>query len=488
MQPGDVLITNDPWLCAGHLFDIAIVTPVFLDGRVVGLLGTVGHVSDIGGTKDSLRAREIYDEGLQIPPMKFVEAGRINATLVSLLRQNVRNGEQVLGDIQSFVTANAMGGERLLAFMRDYGMQDLAALAEVVQSRSERAMREAIRRVPDGVYESVMWSNPLGTPMRFPVRITVADDAIEIDFEGAPAQLAVGGLNSTLNYTEAHATYPLKCMLTPGVRGNAGCYRPFTVKAPKGSILNCEYPASVAIRTRTGWYIAPNIFNALASAAPAQVQAFTGLPVAMTVYGQDAGGATYSDMLFSGGGQGAHGAADGKSGLLYPTSAANTSIEMIETRAPIVVAEKSFVADSGGPGQYRGGLAQRVRLRKREDDGLPMLVSVYPEGVGLQIAGLHGGRPGQSARGLVLDAAGQVVHDCATGELVTLTRPDQFVELILAGGSGYGDPAARAPSDVALDVAMGWITPEGAERDYGQLALQPQDRARAEAPVTASAA
>ena len=486
LQPGDVLITNDPWLCAGHLFDIAIVTPVFLDGRVVGLLGTVGHVSDIGGTKDSLRAREIYEEGLQIPPIKFAQAGRINETLVSLLRQNVRNGEQVLGDIQAFQTANAMGGERLLAFMRDYGMQDLTALAEVVQSRSERAMREAIRRVPDGVYESVMWSNPLGTPMRFPVRLTVAGDAIEIDFDGAPPQLAMGGLNSTLNYTEAHATYPLKCMLTPGVRGNAGCYRPFTVKAPRGSILNCEYPASVAIRTRTGWYIAPNIFQALATAAPAQVQAFTGLPVAMTVYGQDASGATYSDMLFSGGGQGAHAAADGKSGLLYPTSAANTSIEMIETRAPIVVAEKAFVVDSGGPGQYRGGLAQRVRLRKREDDGLPMLVSVYPEGVGLQIAGLHGGRPGQSARGLVLDAAGQVKHDCGAGELVTLTRTDEFVELILAGGSGYGDPAARSPSDVAHDVAMGWVTPAAAARDYGRRDMQPADSVLAKAPATAS--
>ena len=475
LRPGDVLITNDPWLCAGHLFDIAIVTPVFLDGRVVGLLGTVGHVSDIGGTKDSLRAREIYEEGLQIPPMKFSEGGRINETLVTLLRQNVRNGEQVLGDIHSFLTANAMGGERLLAFMRDYGMQDLTALAEVVQSRSERAMREAITRVPDGVYESVMWSNPLGEPMRFPVRLTVAGDSIEIDFEGAPPQLAQGGLNSTLNYTEAHATYPLKCMLTPGVRGNAGCYRPFTVKAPKGSILNCEYPASVAIRTRTGWYIAPNIFQALATAAPAQVQAFTGLPVAMTVYGQDVSGATYSDMLFSGGGQGANAGSDGKSGLLYPTSAANTSIEMIETRAPIVVMEKAFVVDSGGAGQHRGGLAQRVRLRKRDEDGLPMLVSVYPEGVGLNIAGLHGGQAGLSARGEVQDATGQVVHDCGAGELVTLTRTDQFVALTLAAGSGYGDPAARSPSDVAHDVAMGWITPQGAVRDYGHADTAPAE-------------
>lgn len=487
LQPGDVLITNDPWLCAGHLFDIALVTPVFLEGRVVGLLGTVGHVSDIGGTKDSLRAREVYEEGLQIPPMKFVEGGRLNETLVTLLRQNVRNGEQVLGDIHSFITANAMGGERLLSFMRDYGMRDLAALAEVVQSRSERAMREAIARVPDGVYESVMWSNPLGTPMRFPLKLTVAGDRIELDFAGAPPQLPAGGLNSTLNYTEAHATYPLKCMLTPGVRGNAGCYRPFTVKAPQGSILNCEFPASVAIRTRTGWYIAPNIFQALAQAAPAQVQAFTGLPVAMTVYGKDAQGNTYSDMLFSGGGQGAHAAADGKSGLLYPTSAANTSIEMIETRAPVLVTEKAFIPDSGGAGRFRGGLAQRVRFRKREDDGLPMLVSVYPEGVDLVMAGLHGGQPGLSARGAVVDAQGQVLHDCGAGELVTLTHTGEFVQLILAAGSGFGEPATRAPSALAHDLAMGWVTPAGAARDYPGVAPASAPTAQAQAePARAS--
>jgi 5-oxoprolinase (ATP-hydrolysing)/N-methylhydantoinase A len=434
------------------------------------MLGTVGHVSDIGGTKDSLHSREIYEEGLQIPPMKFSAAGQINETLVAILHQNVRNGDQVMGDLHSFVAANTLGGERLLSFMRDYGMQDLAALAQVVQSRSEKAMRKAISAIPDGVYSSEMYSNPLGEPMRFPLKLTVAGDSIEIDFEGAPAQLAQGGLNSTLNYTEAHATYPLKCMLTPNVRGNAGCYRPFTVKAPLGSILNCTYPASVSVRVRTGWYIAPNIFSALADAAPTRVQSFTGLPVAMTVYGQDRDGKTYSDMLFSGGGQGGSAGADGKSGLLYPTSAANTSIEMIETRAPIVVTEKSFIVDSAGAGRHRGGLAQRIRLRKRVDDGLPMLVSVYPEGVKLALPGLFGGQPGLAARGRVLDAQGTELHDCGTGELVNLTTTDRLVELVLAAGAGYGAPQERLPADLAQDVAMGWVTPEAAARDYAHPA------------------
>lgn len=468
LRPGDVLITNDPWLCAGHLFDIAIVTPVFVDEQLVGLLGTVGHVADIGGTKDALRAREIYEEGLQIPPMKLCDAGTPNATLIQLIERNVRSSEQVMGDLHSFMAANALGGERLVSFMHDYGMQDLNALANVVQARSEKAMRDAIRKIPNGVYTSEMWNNPLGTPMRFPLKLTVADETIEIDFEGAPAQLAQGGLNSTMNYTAAHATYPLKCILTPGVRGNAGCYRPFTVKAPEGSILNCTYPASVSVRVRTGWYIAPNIFKALAEAAPLQVQSYTGLPVALGIYGKDTQGVTYSDLLFSGGGQGASAGSDGKSALMYPTSAANTPVEMVEMRVPLLVTEKSFIANSGGPGTYRGGLAQRVRFRKRDADGQPMQVSIYPEGAKLPLEGLFGGRPGMAAHGLVLDANGHTTFDVGAGDLVTLNDTEACVELVLAGGSGYGDPANRAPDDVAHDVAMGWVTADAATRDYGK--------------------
>ncbi len=188
---------------------------------------------------------------------------------------------------------------------------------------------------------------------------------MRVDFDDAPPQLPQGGLNSTMNYTAAHATYPLKCMLTPGVRGNAGCYRPFTVKAPEGSILNCAYPASVNIRTRTGWYLAPNIFAALADAAPAQVQAFTGLPVATTIYGQDASGAFYSDMLFCGGGQGGSARGDGHSGAAV-ADIGRQHVDRADrkSRARCWCEEKAFLTDSAGPGRHRGGLGQRVVFRK----------------------------------------------------------------------------------------------------------------------------
>ncbi len=467
LKPGDVLITNDPWLCAGHLFDLAVVTPVFLDGRVVALTGTVGHVSDIGGTKDSLRAREIYEEGFQIPPMKLYEAGRINETLMRLLGENVRNPDQVLGDLHALVAANAIGAERLRAFLADYGMQDLRALATVVQDRSEKAMRDAIRALPDGVYHGTVTNNPLGTPMTYPLALTVKGDTIHLDFAGAPPQLAQGGLNCTLNYTMAHATYPLKCMLTPSVRGNAGCYRAFSIDAPKGSILNCDRPLAVNLRTRTGWYIAPNVFRALAQAAPRQVQAFTGLPVAASVYGRDHAGETYSDMLFVGGGQGASAHGDGKSGLLYPTSAAGTSIETFEARVPVLVIEKTYLADSGGAGKHRGGLGQRVRIRKLTDDGLTTLVSLYPEGVNNAIPGLFDGKAGGGASGRVIDRDGNVLRDVGTGALVQVTHPREIVELVLAGGAGYGPASERPREAIRRDIAFGFVSAEGAGRDYG---------------------
>lgn len=468
LKPGDVLVTNDPWLCAGHLFDIAVVTPAFVNGQLVGLMGTVGHVSDIGGTKDSLKAREIYEEGFQIPPMKLFEEGRPNETLFRLLKQNVRNGEQVLGDIHAFIAANAIGAERLIAFMADYGMEDLGALAEVVQGLSEKAMRDAIRALPDGTYSSTISNNPLGTPMIYPVKLTITGDTIDIDFDGAPPQMPQGGFNCTLNYTAAHATYPLKCMLTPGIRGNAGCYRPFSVSAPEGSVLNCTYPAAVNIRTRTGWYLAPNIFRAMAPAAPGQVQAHTGLAVAANLYGKDATGTFYSDLLFCGGGQGGSQRGDGHSGLLWPTSAANTSIELMESRVPVIVMEKSYLPDSGGAGCHRGGLGQIVRFKKRDDDGEAMLVSVYPEGVDNPISGLFGGASGGGARGRVLDLKGAVQRDCGTGELVELRNAEWQIELVLAGGSGFGPAADRQAASIGRDIALGFVTPESAIRDYGE--------------------
>jgi N-methylhydantoinase A/oxoprolinase/acetone carboxylase beta subunit/N-methylhydantoinase B/oxoprolinase/acetone carboxylase alpha subunit len=467
LEPGDILTTNDPWMCAGHLFDIAIVTPVFREGRVVALIGTIGHVADIGGTKDSLLAREIYEEGFQIPPMKLFRAGVPNEDLLTLLAENVRKSEQVLGDIHAMISANASGARRLLDFMEEYGLDDLEALATVIQNRSEAAMRTAIRRVPDGTYESEICNDGMGTPQRYRVQVIVQGDEIEVDFPEAPPQAERGGSNCTYGYTAAHAVYPLKCMLSPAVPSNAGSYRPLRVNAPAGSILNCAKPMAVNTRTRTGWYIAPNLFRALSQAAPDAVQAFTGLPASVTVYGVGPDGRFFNDHLFQGGGQGGSAHGDGKSGLLWPTSAGNTSIELFETRTPVLVLTKNYVSDTGGPGRHRGGLGQLVRLRKLHDDRRPVLAGLHPDGVLTRTVGLFGGREGGPVRGLTRTPTGEIVVDHGIGGLVTLTRTDEILEVQLAGGSGYGDPLTRPIEDVQRDLDHGYVSPAGAEAGYG---------------------
>ena len=466
LSEGDVLVTNDPWLCAGHLFDIAIAVPVFRAGRIVAFVGIVGHVSDIGGTKDDLNAREIYDEGIQIPPMKLFRAGRPNQDLFEILAENVRRPDQVLGDVHAMVAAGMTGAERVKEFMEEYGMHDLEALASAVQDRAEGAMRRAIRALPDGVYEHVVRADGIEEVMTYPIRVTVAGDEIAVDFVGAPPETARGGSNCTLSYTKAHATYPLKCILTPEIPGNAGCYRPMSVTAPAGSIMNCDKPRAVNTRVRTGWYIAPNIFGALAAAAPRGVQSFTGLPSSALFYGVEPDGVPYSDHLFQGGGQGGSDHGDGKSALLYPTSAANTSVELFETRVPVLVIEKSLVPDSGGPGRSRGGLSQLVITRKLEDDGLHCQVGLYPNGVKVPMDGLFGGGAGLRARAWVTDADG-VEHDVGVGGLRQLRTPAQQAAIRLAGGSGFGDPLARAYDAVQRDLDAGFVSPDGARRDYG---------------------
>lgn len=463
MAEGDVYITNDPWECAGHLFDIAVVTPVFSDGRVVALTATVGHVGDIGGTRNGLAAHEIYEEGLQIPPMRLVRRGEENEDIFRLMFHNVREPNQVLGDLRSLVTANARGAAQVLRFLGEYGLRDLRGLAAVLQDRSEAAMRAAISALPDGTYTSTVDFNPMGTRMTIPMSLTVDKDRIEVDFDGCPPQVPLGGINCTMSYTEAHATYPLKCMLTPGVRGNAGCYRAFTVTAPENSILNCAHPAPVSLRTRTGWYSSPNIFRAMAETVPGAVRAYSGLPSVLTFWGTDAEGLPFSEMLLLGGGQGAGQGLDGRGALLWPTSAASSSIELLEQRLPVIVAEKGFVTDSGGPGAARGGPATRVRVRRRDAEG-QMTCQVAPEGVDLPVAGLHGGTAGMTSRAAIHRADG--VEDCGTGGIFPLGAVSDEVELILSAGSGFGPAEERPVPLVDRDVQLGLVSPQAADAAY----------------------
>jgi 5-oxoprolinase (ATP-hydrolysing) len=461
LQAGDLLVTNDPWICAGHLYDVALVTPVFRKDRVVGLVGSIAHCSDVGGSLDALGVREIYEEGIQIPPMKLHRAGVPNEEVYELIRANVRKGDMVIGDLQAQISANNVGADRLVRFMDEYGLEDLTELASVVQNRAEQAMRDSIRALPDGEYRHEIEFEAIDRRLVLPVRIEVRGDELFVDWAGAPPQVDRGGINCTFSYTAAHTAYALKCMLTPEIPSNAGDFRPIHISAPEGSILNCTFPAAVSIRTMTGWYCAPAIFGALAPALPDRVQGFTGMPMGAAFYGRDRDGRSFNDHLFQGGGQGAGESGDGKSSLLFPTSAANTSVEMFETRTPMLVECKELIPDSGGVGRRRGGLGQRVRVRKLYDDGQPAFVGLHPQGIEVDTPGHFGGRAGRRAD-ISLEEDGTLLGHQSLGGLAELRRPSQRLTIELSGGSGYGDPRERPPEEVSRDLDEGLVTEEGA--------------------------
>jgi 5-oxoprolinase (ATP-hydrolysing)/N-methylhydantoinase A len=466
LQPGDVLITNDPWLASGHLYDCAVVTPVFRDGVLIGHVGTIGHVTNIGGTKRPNEAYELYEEGLQIPPMKLLKAGLLNEDLVAILRANVRDADMVVADLQALASSSNVGARRLQEFLAEYCLPDLSPLGQIFHDRSETAMREVIRGLPNGKYESEVSGLIGSNHVTVPVVVVIDDDAIELDFAGAPPEIARGGYNCTLNYATSHALFPLKSLLTPGIRSNSGCYRPLSVRIPEGTLLNCRRPASVSSRQATGWFLNPNIMSAISPAMPDKVRAFSGMPTGGTLHGVNRDGEPCIGHLVFGGGQGASGCDDGRSALLFPIGGTSSSIELLELRVQVVVERKQFDTDSGGPGQYRGGLGQVVRLSKVGGDNLPLGYLLLLHGEDMCVPSMFGGQAGAPVSASIVNMTGPVDVE---GEITNyrLLANDESIEIRSAGGHGYGDPLARDLSLVECDLAGDYVTRAQAEAAYG---------------------
>jgi N-methylhydantoinase B/oxoprolinase/acetone carboxylase alpha subunit len=458
MRPGDVYITNDPWLCAGHLDDIALITPVFRDGQVVAFTVSVAHTTSIGGSLDRRTVRDIYEDGLRIPILKLYDAGRPNETAFAFIRENVRTPDLVLTDIEAQLTANGLGAERVLAFLDEYGLPDLKAISQVIQAYSERAMREAIAAVPDGVYENELWADGLDEPVYLRCRITVRGDGILVDYTGSDRQRPRGGINCTLTYTKAHTAYPLKCLLSPTVPANEGTFRPIQVIAPEGSILNCTVPASVGSRTRTGWHLHALIFGALAPALPERVQAGNGLMHSIHVYGQEPDGRFYNAHFFTAGGRGASLGRDGIGRNCFPSSARNVPVEIFESRTPVLVRTRSLRPDSAGLGQWRGAFGHQLEFSPLPGYPLPVNVFIDPDRLRFPPKGLAGGQDGPCTE-VIVNGRRLDSEELRSGQ-ITLETPDDRLELHLPGGAGYGPLERRDPELVAADLRSGLVSPE----------------------------
>ena len=462
LQPGDVLITNDPWMTAGQINDLTVLTPVFRGGREVAYFANTCHAPDIGGRILSAQAREVYEEGLRLPIMKLYDRGEINRDLIDIIRANVRTPDETVGDLYAQTACNDVGARSLTRFMDEFGLDDVEPLSREIISRSERAMREAIRRIPNGTYRHQTWSDGFEEPILLKAAVTVEDEDIFIDFAGSSPESS-RGINVVMNYTHAYASFAMKAAVTPEVPHNDGAFRPVHVSAPLGSILNCREPRAVASRHLIGHFLPGVIFGALAQAMPDRLIAPGADPIWISICRgrRDEDSDPFTFSLFQAGGMGARAGKDGLAATGFPSGVAGVAAESLETLTSLVQHRRELRADSGGPGRFRGGLGQWSSLTCRTDQ--PWSLSAMVDRIRHPAEGLLGGGSGGAGSLRINDA------EEAQPKRLLMLQPEHRVHIDPPGGGGYGDPLLRDPQAVLRDVIEGYVSIAGAERDYGAV-------------------
>ncbi len=456
LAPGDVLITNDPWQTAGQINDITITTPIFRGGKMVALFANTCHSADIGGRILSAEAREVFEEGLRIPIMKLFDAGEPNKILMQIVRTNVRQPDEVIGDFYAQTACNDAGGRALLEMMDEFGLDSIDAVAEEIIGRSEAAVRAEIRKLPDGEWHNETWSDGFEEPIVVRCAVKVAGDEIFIDFTGSSPQ-STRGINVVLNYTHAYASFAIKAAICPDVPHNEGSFRPVHVSAPPGSILNALEPAPVASRQVIGHFIPSAIFAAMSGAMPGRLMAPGADPIWLSVWrGQNP---PFTLTIFQVGGTGARPSKDGLNAVGFPSGVAGVPAEVIESLSPVVLKRRQLRPDSGGAGTWRGGLGQLTEFSRRGEG--KWSVSSIADRTEYAAPGLLGGHAG--ATGEVSLENGARLHAKALMDL----KVGDVVHVDLPGGGGYGDPLKRDIEKVRWDVIDGYITPQEAEKKYG---------------------
>lgn len=440
VEPGDVLITNDPWLGAGHFHDIAVVAPIFRNGKLFGYVGSTNHHSDIGGLGVGVAAHDVHEEGLWIPPAKLYERGKPNQTLFDIITRNVRTPDYVIGDIAAQVSSARAGGDEMIELCERYELSDIERLSDEIIALSEMAMRNSIRACPGGAWTgetSFDLAGGLVITLKAKLTIDNRKGEILIDFAGSTPQVD-SGINVVLNYTHAYSTFAVRSCLAPELPNNAGSLAPIKVSAPRGCILNCEYPAPVAARHVVGMYVPMPVLRALYEVVPDRVLAEgPGAVWSAQVIGRERSGRPYISSQFSfAGGMGARATKPGPSATCYPTGIGATPIEVLEMETPVLFHRRELRPGSGGAGRNRGGDGQIVEFGVRT--GLPWTLNAAPTGMVIGAAGLAGGEAGEPGRFSVNGAEWQ-----ARGK--TVMKPDDVVHMETPGAGGFG-PASPVPS------------------------------------------
>lgn len=466
LEPGDVLMTNDPWICAGHLPDIVIVTPIFDGGELVAFAATVAHHIDVGGKNPgstTANTTEIFQEGLQLPPLKFVEAGQKNEAVDAIIRQNVRLPDIVAHDIQCQTAVNAKAAERVATLCRKYGVAILRAAFDDAIARSEKLMREEIARIPDGVYafEDFMDDDGISDePIRIAATVTVKGSELFVDFVGSGPQTK-GGINMTPSFRDSYTHLAIRCYLDPDIPQNHGCFAPVTITAPDGTIVNPSRTAAVAGRSPMISRVVDVVMACLAQALPDRaIAGYGGCNAQPVISGVNPANGRFFIFLDSNwGGLGGRAGRDGVTCLSFPQNVGNHPVEVLESRYPVRIRRFEIRSDSAGPGRFRGGFGSVKDYQMLADVDL----QVPGDRVKLPPFGLMGGKPAVPTA-YVRVRNGHEEH-LRTKHAYGFQAGD-VLSVRTSGGGGLGDPAKRDLALVAEDLRLGYITPQHAQAAY----------------------
>ncbi|MEE2773655.1 MAG: hydantoinase B/oxoprolinase family protein [Pseudomonadota bacterium] len=462
----DIYITNDPWMGTGHLHDITVVTPVFFEKKLVSFFACTAHIVDIGGRGFGADAQSVFEEGLYIPIMKLSEKGKINQSLLSIIKANVREPDQVVGDVHALATCNEVGKRRLWEMMSEFKLCDLNKIAKFIFDTSRKATKSKISALPKGSAYGEMTIDGYSKPINLKLKLIVQKTNIICDFSGS-SEVDVNGINVPLVYTKAYTCYALKCAIAPEIPNNTASLEPFKVVAPKNSIVNATHPAPVALRHVIGHFIPDTVYNALDKIIPSfvpaegagtlcnfQVSLRPELETSSTKKNERA-----EVLTFNSGGSGARPKLDGMNATAFPSGVMTMPIEATEHTGPVIIWRKELRPDSGGDGKFRGGLGQFMEVGAKEGyvyDFQAMFDRVKHPARGRN--GAHKGSPTIVKRDDGLQLKGKGKQFIPKGKRVILSFP---------GGGGYGSPSNRKLSSIKRDLALGYISKKTARTVYG---------------------
>ena len=433
LHPGDVIITNDPWMSAGHLFDITLLTPLFFGEKLAGYFGSTIHYTDIGGYGLGTGARDAHEEGLWIPPLKLYQRGHPNQTLFRMIESNVRTPKAVLGDLSAQIAAGHSVAESLQGLCRRHQLPDIETVSDEILKRSEEATRNAVRALKSGTYHGeTQFDTPSGEVITLKAAVTIDAEAgdILVDFAGSSPQSSQG-INCVLNFAHAYTTFAIRSCLNPELPNNSGSLAPIRMTAPEGSIVNCSYPAPVTGRHLVGMYVPMPILKAMHAVVPDRVLAEgSGAIWTVQIQGKhDSGESFTSSMFFFSGGMGARATKAGPSATCYPTGVGAIPVETLEASMPIVFDYKRLRKNSGGRGRINGGDGQSVQFRLLTDH--PWTMSAMTTRLDRGPDGIDGGGAGAAGQflinGVPTRSAGK--RQMNAGDVVQFETP---------GGGAYG--------------------------------------------------